>query len=216
MRRFRCAVASLAVAWVCVGSALPAATAGDWQKLFNGTSLEGWEVVSGPGGSWGVENGVLYTTGTGGGWLSTTREFADFELQLEFRVPPGGNSGVFLRSPHMGDPAYTGLEVQVLDDAAPEYADLKPTQYTGSVYDVAAAMPRATKPAGEWQRLEIRCHQRQVSVKVNGTAVVSANLDEHQDQYAAHPGLERTRGFVGFQNHGARVEYRAVELRELE
>ncbi|NOX87429.1 MAG: DUF1080 domain-containing protein, partial [Calditrichaeota bacterium] len=106
--------------------------------LFNGKNLEGWKVIGGKPESWRVKDGILYTSGKGGGWISTVKEFGDFKLSLEFRVPAGGNSGVFIRAPHSGDPAYTGMEIQVLDDYAPVYANLKPWQYTGSIYGVQA------------------------------------------------------------------------------
>jgi hypothetical protein len=56
-------------------------------KLFNGLDLKGWESVWGKESGWGVDSLVLFTTGEGGGWLSTTREFGDFQLDLDFRVP---------------------------------------------------------------------------------------------------------------------------------
>ncbi len=186
-----------------------------WKPLFNKKDLAGWQAVNGPQESWHAEGDMLVCEGGGGGWLSTSDQYADFELALEFRVPPGGNSGVFLRAPHEGDPAYVGLEIQVLDDAAPEYANLKPTQYTGSIYDVAAASPRVTKAAGEWQTMLIRCEKRTVRVTLNGSVVVDTDLDKHADKEAAHPGLKRTTGHVGLQNHGSRLEYRNLRIREL-
>jgi len=185
-----------------------------WQELFNGKDLSGWTTVGGSDGQWHAEDGILYCKG-GGGWLSTEREFANFELELEFRVPHGGNSGVFLRAPHEGNPAYQGMEVQVLDDHAEKYADLKPSQYTGSVYDVAPASPRVTKQAGEWQTMEIRCDGPHVVVKVNDTKVVDTNLNDHADKLKTHPGLARESGFLGLQNHGSRLDYRNIRIREL-
>ncbi|MBX3412464.1 MAG: DUF1080 domain-containing protein [Pirellulales bacterium] len=186
--------------------------ADDAKALFDGQSLDGWQAVNGPISSWTVEDGLLVCSGAGGGWLSTKDEYGDFDLSLEFRVPQGGNSGVFIRAPHEGDPAYTGMELQVLDDAADEYKSLRPDQYTGSVYGVVAAQPRVTKPAGEWQTMRIRCVGRDVEVEVNGKQVVKANLDEHLDKAKEHPGITRERGHIGLQNHGSRVEYRNVKL----
>ena len=87
--------------------------------------------------------------GEHGGWLATLRPYDDFRLSLEFRVPPGGNSGVFIRSPLEGDPAYTGMEIQILDDYAEQWRGLNPYQYTASIYDVQAPSERATKDAGQ-------------------------------------------------------------------
>ncbi len=192
-----------------------ALAAGEWQSLFDGKSLAGWKAIDGPQDSWGADGGVLYTTGKGGGWLSTEKEYGDFEVKLEFNVPPGGNSGVFLRAPHKGNPAFEGMEIQVLDDAAKEYAKLEPYQYCGSLYDVAAAHPRAAKPAGQWQQMHIVCQGRKVKVTLNDQPIIDADLDAHPGKVPTHPGLKRAAGHVGLQNHGNRVEFRNVQIREL-
>src|SRR5262245_10423319 len=119
MPRFACGSAALLLA-ICSSCF----AADNWTPLFNGKDLEGWEAVDGPMSSWKVEDGVLFCSGGGGGWLSTKKEYQNFEVELEFRVPAGGNSGVFLRAPHQGNPAFAGMEVQLLDDRAPEYAKL--------------------------------------------------------------------------------------------
>lgn len=189
--------------------------AAEWQTIFNGKDLSGWQAIDGPLASWKVEDGLLYCSGGGGGWLSTEKEYANFEIELEFRVPAGGNSGVFLRAPHQGNPAFAGMEVQILDDAAPEYAKLEKYQYEGSLYGISAPTKRASKPAGEWQKMHIRCDGKQVEVTLNGTPIVSAKLDQHPDKVASHPGILRDRGHVGLQNHGTRLDFRNIRLREL-
>src|SRR5262249_19831481 len=138
--------------------------------------------------AWGVENGLLFTTGSGGGWLMTEKEYGDFELLLEYKVPVNGNSGVAIRRPPEGHPAYTGMEMQMLDDDGPEYKDLQPWQYTGAIYGVVAPKKGATKPAGEWNLMKIVGKGRQVTVEINGVTVVDANLDDHKDQRDKHPG----------------------------
>lgn len=199
------------------GLALPVmpAAAGEWKALLNGTDLAGWQAVDGPLASWKVEDNLLYCSGGGGGWLSTADQYANFEVELEFRVPPGGNSGVFLRAPHQGNPAFAGMEIQVLDDAAPEYANLQPYQYCGSLYGISAPKTRVSKPAGQWQTLAIKCEGRRVQVKLNGTPIVDANLDDHHDKEPEHPGIKRTEGYFGLQNHGTRLDFRNIRLREL-
>jgi lysophospholipase L1-like esterase len=186
-----------------------------WVDLFNGQDLDGWEQVGGNAPSWHVENGVLFTDGGEGGWLSTTKQYADFELELEYRVPENGNSGLFIRAPREGNPAFEGSEVQILDDFGSEYVDLKPWQFTGSVYATVAPSHRATRPAGEWQKLQVRAVGPQVSVKVNTVPVVDANLNDHLDKIAEHPGLKRTEGYIGLQNHSTRVDFRNLRIREL-
>ena len=165
--------------------------------------------------SWHVEDGILYCSGGGGGWLSTTKEYGNFELELEFRVPPGGNSGVFLRAPHEGNPAFAGMEIQVLDDRADEYAKLQPYQYCGSLYGIAPPKTRVSKPAGEWQTMKIVCDGAEVQVALNGTPISDTNLDEQTAHEAEHPGINRASGYIGLQNHGTRLDYRNIRLREL-
>lgn len=195
-------------------SQVDSALADEWQKLFNGTDLSGWTEV-GTQGAWQAADGILYCSGKGGGWLSTDKTYANFELDLEFRVPDGGNSGVFIRAPREGNGAYEGMEIQVLDDAAPMYANLRPEQYTGGIYDVKAASPRVTKPAGQWQRMVILCEGRHVKVTLNDTVVVDANLDDFPNKFSQHPGLKRVDGYIGLQNHGSRLDYRNLRIRSL-
>ncbi len=195
--------------------AVSCAVAAESAPLFNGKNLDGWQAVDGPMTSWHAEEGILYCSGGGGGWLSTTKEYDDFELELEFRVPPGGNSGVFLRAPHEGNPAFAGMEVQVLDDRAEEYAKLMPSQYCGSLYGIAAPKTRVSKPAGEWQTMKIVCQGRNVQVFLNGTEISNTNLDEQQQHAAEHPGINRKRGHIGLQNHGTRLDYKNIRIREL-
>ncbi|HVU86114.1 MAG TPA: DUF1080 domain-containing protein [Pirellulales bacterium] len=198
----------------CMLTTLPS-SAGEWKSLFNGKDLGGWQAIDGPASSWKVEDGLLFCSGQGSGWLSTDKEYGNFELELEFRVPANGNSGVFLRAPHKGNPAFEGMEIQVLDDYGPDYTNLKPTQYCGSLYDVAPASPRVSKKAGEWQKMQIICNGNSVKVSLNGTQIVNADLTAHPDKLPTHPGLKRTTGYLGLQNHGSRLDYRNIRIREL-
>jgi hypothetical protein len=184
--------------------------------LFNGTDLQGWKVINGLENSWQVKDGILYTEGIGGGWLSTTKEFKDFILELEFRVPPGGNSGVFLRASHEGDPAYSGMEIQVLDDFAPEYKNLKSWQYTGSIYGVEAPAMSASKSANQWQKMEILCNGPEIEVILNGQTIIDTNLIAHMFMEKEHPGLKHRKGYIGLQNHSSKIEYRNIRIKELE
>lgn len=186
--------------------------------LFNGVSLDGWEQVGGEESNWFTGPGLLYTEGDGGGWISTTREYGDFELSLEFLTPPGGNSGVFIRAPREGNPAFEGSEIQILDDFADEYKALEPYQYCGSMYSTAAPSKRVTKPAGEWQSMKIRCEGPRVQVWLNGEHIVDANQDEaakDAKKLKEHPGLKRQSGYIGLQNHGSRLDFRNVFIKEL-
>ena len=105
-------------------------------SVFNGADLTGW---TGNTEGYGVENGTLVCLKEGGGNLYVDKEYSDFVLRLEFKLKPGGNNGVGIRAEQGQDAAYYGMEIQILDDSAPEYADLQPWQFHGSVYGVAAA-----------------------------------------------------------------------------
>jgi hypothetical protein len=206
--------------------ALPAARSDDKGKggeapegftpLFNGKTLEGWVVNKGGNmDRWGAEDGVIFTKGGGGGWLMTEKEYGDFELRLEYKVPEKGNSGVGLRSPLEGDPAYVGMEIQILDD--PNYKGLRPAQHTGSIYDVVAAegWDKAQKPQGEWNQYRIVAKGRKVTVELNGSKLVDADLDDYKDRADKHPGLLCEKGHLGLQSHDGRVEFRNLFVKPL-
>jgi hypothetical protein len=189
--------------------------------LFNGKDLTGWvygtrngkENKSGLG--YQVENGILYSTVADGGNLYTEKEYSDFVFRFEFRLEPNSNNGIGVRAPLEGDAAYVGMEIQVLDDGGDKYRSLRPAQYHGSIYDVVPARRGHQKPVGEWNEEEITARGRRITVKLNGTIIVDANLDEIRDEAVLqkHPGLKRSTGHIGFLGHGARVEFRNIRIR---
>jgi len=200
-----------------VGGAIPSAHAhpvADFDALFDGESMAGWTTIGAKPGAWRVEANALVAR-PGKSWISTNRAYGDFDLRLNYRVERGGNSGVLLRAPHRGDPSFEGLEVQILDDDAPGYRNLKPEQYTGSVYGVIAAKRGSTRPAGTWNRLGIRLERAKIAVDVNGTRVVDARLDAYPEALKRHPGLARGRGFIGLQAHDTPVWFRDVAIKAL-
>jgi hypothetical protein len=162
-----------------------------------------------------VRDGLLVTKGVGGGWISTDKTYANFVLRLEYLVGPGGNSGVFIRSPRSGDPAYSGMEIQLLDDGDAQYKNLQPYQYTGSIYGVVASKRGHTRPPGEWNQMEIRADGPKVVVKLNGAVIVDADLTEHSDAAAKHPGILRKDGYIGLQSHSDEVRFRNIAIQEL-
>lgn len=180
-----------------------------------GSDLSNWEAVGGPLESWKIDGELLITSGEGGGWLSTTREYADFEFQVEYKLPPDGNSGIFIRAPHEGHAWIDGMEIQLLDETAEIHQNLQPYQYTGSVYGVVPAQRGASGKPGEWQSIAIRCEGSHITVTLNGTVVVDDDLRAHPEAVAEHPGIQRPAGYVGLQNHGTPVEFRNVRIREL-
>lgn len=188
----------------------------DFKPLFNGKDLTGWQGMGGPPTNWKVDNGVLSCTGKpGSAWIATKAEYTDFELKLEYNIPANGNSGVFIRAPKDGAPWVAGLEIQVLDDYGPKWKNLKPVQFTGSIYAVQAPSERATKKAGEWQTMRIRCKGNQCCVWVNGKCIIDANLAELAKKVPRVTGLKRVGGFIGLQNHASPVHYRNILLKPL-
>jgi hypothetical protein len=189
--------------------------------LFNGKDLTGWTVNEGADiRHWGVDDGVLVTDGQmGGGWLLTEKEYADCEVRLEYRLSQAGNTGLALRAPLQGNPSYTGMEIQLLDNAwysnEKNYKGLRPSELTGAIWDVVAPSKDATGPAGQWNQLHVTAKGRRVTVEVNGTRVLDANLDDYKGQADKHPGLLRARGRLGFQSYTDRVEFRKIEVKDL-
>lgn len=185
-----------------------------YRPLVSGEGLRGWQAI-GLSTAWEVKEGILSGTGGGAGWLSTRRETPNFVLRLEYRLPAGGKAGVVFRAPWIGDPAYQGIEVPVLDDAAPEHARLPKTQSTGALYDVVAPSQQASRSAGAWNQLEVRAEGRQVRVVLNGVVVVDSDLNRLGLHYPKHPGLLSRRGYIGLRHDGSGVEFRNLRLRAL-
>ena len=186
-----------------------------YESLFNGRDLTGWEGERGVAEEcWSVANGILVCSGKKGPWLRSSLEYDDFNLRLEYIVSNGGNSGVYVRVPKDGNhhrdndtqPA-AGFEVQILDDTAPEHAALKDFQYSASIYDFAGANPHVSRPLGQWNSLEINCHDQQIATWHNGVRVTNISADE-----MASLALRSTKGFLGLQNHSTVVELRNIRL----
>jgi len=186
-------------------------------SLFDGKSLDGW---IGDTDGYAVEEGSIVCIRDRGGNLFTKNEYADFVLRFEFKLEPGANNGLGIRAPtDQGDVAYTGMELQILDDGHESYKDIRPYQAHGSVYGIVPAKRGFLKPTGEWNEQEVTCVGRKIKVVLNGETIVDADLDEatkdgtldHRD----HPGVKRTTGHIGFLGHGARVEFRNIRVKEV-
>lgn len=185
-------------------------------ELFNGKDLTGWV---GSTDGYSVENGSLVCREDGGGTLFTDRQFGDFVLRLEFKIQAGANNGVGIRAPLIGDAAYNGMEIQLLDDKDERYKDIKDWQRHGSVYGISAAQERADLKIGEWNTEEISVIGRQIKVTVNGKVVTDVNLDDAAKAgYPSgkdHPGAQRNNGHIGFLGHGHRVEFRNIRVKNV-
>ncbi len=186
--------------------------------LFDGKSLSGW--IGAARDHFDIDAGVLSSRKGCSGKLLTEREYEDFVLRFDFRLTPGANNGLAIRAPKAGDSAYAGIELQILDNPAKVYKDLKDYQYHGSAYGVAPAKRGALKPVGEWNSQEVACQGRDLKVVLNGQVILDVNLDEAAPNNKTidgneHPGLQRDRGHVGFLCHGDVVSFRNVRIKEL-
>lgn len=213
-----------AVATVCLASLLLVADARaeappeGFTALFNGTDLAGWQ---GAVDGYEVVDGLIRCKPGTGGCMFTADEYSDFVLRFDFRLPPGGNNGLGIRLPREGVPAVAGMELQILDDAHPKYASIKPWQAHGSIYGVVAARRGCLKPAGEWNTEEVTARGTRITVVVNGQTILDADLAGFRDgtmpiaDGLPHPGLSRTAGHVGLLGHGDPVEFRNLFIKPL-
>jgi HEAT repeat protein len=186
--------------------------------LFDGTSLDKW---TGNKTDYKPDNGELLVnlSSENHGNLFTNEEFGDFVFRFEFQLTPGANNGLGIRAPLEGDIAYTGMELQILDNEASIYKDLHPYQYHGSVYGVIPAKRGFLKPVGEWNYEEVIAKGSRIKVILNGETIVDGDIDEASkngtmDQ-KEHPGLKRKSGHIGFLGHGSIVRFRNIRVKEL-
>jgi hypothetical protein len=198
------------------GEKAPSEGESGYQTLFNGQDLAGWV---GDTKGYKVEEGTLVSPSQGGGRLFTADEYSDFSFRFEFKLAPGGNNGVGIRTPLEGDPAYVGMEIQILDDSPGRFRSIKPWQVHGSIYGVAPAKTGHLKPAGQWNQEEIIVRGRQVTVVLNGATIVDVDIDQATaggtPDGKPHPGLARDKGHIGFLGHGARIEFRNIRIKDL-
>jgi hypothetical protein len=175
-----------------------------WRNLFNGTDLNGWE-PAGASDGYAVKDGaiVLLTAGKSE-YLRTLEDFQDFELRLDFKIAEMANSGLFLRGDRKGgDPAYSGCEVQILDDfhyANAAETKLKEWQLCGSLYGCVAPKVKALRPAGEWNTYEVKYQGSMITVNLNDEELYSVDTSTLAD--AKPPFSQRVpKGFIGLQRH---------------
>jgi hypothetical protein len=202
-----------------LGAAQLGAAEKGFKPLFNGKDLKGWTLIKPHGPGYIVEKDVLVCPADGGGNLFTEKEYSDFVLRLDWRLWDGGNNGIGIRSPLEGDAAYVGMEIQVLDEESEKYkkgAGLKPTQYTGSVYDVFGAKRGHVKREGVWNEYEISAQGTKIKVTLNGVVINDVDLSTVKDEAVLkkHPGLARKSGHIGLLGHGTRVEFKNLRVKE--
>jgi len=189
-----------------------------YELLFDGTHLDKW---TGNKTDYVVENGTIaiYPDRGGSGNLFTEKEYDDFVFRFEFKLTPGANNGLGIRAPLQGDAAYVGMELQILDNTADIYKNLKEYQFHGSLYGVAAAKRGHLKPVGEWNYQEVVAKGNQIKVILNGVTILDVDITEAIEKGTLdgrdHPGLSRKGGHIGFLGHGDVVYFRNIRVLDL-
>ncbi len=190
-----------------------------YQTLFDGSSLAAWRFRD---GGWVIDAQGQMSLAKGSGYIWTREPYENFILDLEVKVSPGCNSGVFFRTAP-DNPAQGGFEIQLLDTAAKPIAG---KHDSGALYDASAPLTNAMKPAGEWNRMVVICDGPLIQVILNGQVIQDLNID-HWDSPNRNPdGSENKfgtalkelprRGHIGFQDHGTPLWYRNVRVKPLD
>lgn len=205
----------------------------EWVDLFNGSDLEGWRTYNAeePNPGWIVEDGAIVldvdegTEEMTGGDLITKRQFENFELELEWKLSEGGNSGIFygVREFPEHEVAYmTGIEMQVLDDA--RHVDGgEPKTSAGACYGLYPPTTAAARPIGEWNEVRLTVEDSHIEHWLNGQKVVEYDIgsDDWNQRVAASKFsdwehfAQFRKGHIALQDHSDRVWFRNIRIREL-
>ena len=165
-----------------------------------------WADVSKPpqdAASWVVKGGVLTSEGARGCWLVSEKEYGDFTIEYEFKLGPRGNSGLALRAPLLGDPAFDGMEMQMADFRYNEQA--KDSELTGGIYRAIAPVKQVYKPE-EWNTVRVSLLGARLTIVLNGETIQDRDLEAFDAKVQRHDGTpapavkDRPRtGHIGFQ-----------------
>jgi hypothetical protein len=211
-----------------------AGRADEFRHLFDGKSLDGWVVEGAAKGKsggmmWSVEDGRIVSLGEGFGFLRYDRRaFGDFTLRVEYRFTRApdaktpGNSGLGIRTGRFDParsretrPSYAAFEVQLLDDAG------KPPSAhgSGSLYRYKSPIANPTRPAPEWNTIEVACAGPRITIRLNGQTILETDQTELADVSTKPAGAPAPKdkprsGYVALQSHSGRVEFRKVQIRE--
>ena len=210
--------------------------AAGWHLLFDGLGSDGWHTYGSRsiGTAWKISNGNLHLDADSkkefkvntGGDIVTDEEYGDFELQLEWKIVSGGNSGIcFYVKEDRSKYAYmwqTGPEMQILDnDKHPDGKIIK--HRAGDLYDLISSSSEPVKSAGEWNKVRIRSLNGKLDFYLNDVHIVSTILwnDNWRNliansKFRTMPdfGSYRT-GRIGLQDHGDNVWFRNIKIRRL-
>lgn len=196
--------------------------------LFNGKDFAGWILTAGPkeaDKAWTVKDGIMDVTGKyPGSWLRSEKTYKDFILRLEYKIARNMNSGIFLRALEKGNPAYSGMEIQVHGDDPLRGPSV---HGNGALY---GAIPPSCNPANldGWNQFEIELRGMHLIERQNGVTVMDVRLDDPvwNDRLAPakdQKPTDKTRklterapeGFIGLQNHGSPVQFRTIRIKPL-
>ena len=206
-------------------------------SIFDGKTTAGWrgyDKPAFPDSGWNVVDGTLHCIGSGtgeagnGGDIIYDKKLSNFELQLDWKISEGGNSGIFILAQEIpNEPIWKSApEMQILDNDRHPDAKLgvNGDRMAGSLYDLIPANPQNTKPAGEWNHVDILCYQGTVVYSQNGAHVVEyhlwtedwkkmiANSKFKDYEWFANPAKE---GYIGLQDHGNDVWFKNIKLKLL-
>ena len=199
-----------------------------WIALFDGTDLSAWRGYKRedvPAG-WRARDGLLvFDPEAGdGGDIVTRQSFGDFELELDWRIEPGGNSGIFYRADEEADAIWHHApEIQILDDDA--HADgASGLTSAGAAYALYAPTEDAVNPAGEWNHIRVVARGPRIEHWMNGTRIVEYEIGSEdwnqrvaESKFADYAAFGRaTEGMIGLQDHGNVVEFRDIRIRPIE
>jgi len=202
----------------------PAERAAGWRLLFDGkttTGWRGWKMDTLPSG-WQVVDGAL-TRVRRAADIITTEKFKNFELSLEWKIAPNGNSGIFYRASEDDDAIYwSAPEMQVLDDAGHPDGQSRLTA-AGSDYGLYPSPAGVVQPAGQWNQVRLVVNGNHVEHWLNGVKVVEYELGTPDwearvkaSKFAPHPHYGRNpEGYIGLQEHDYWVAYRNIKIRVL-
>ncbi|MEJ6717950.1 MAG: DUF1080 domain-containing protein [Akkermansiaceae bacterium] len=191
------------------------AYAGEFVDLFNGKDFANWggkNKIEHAG--YAVKDGMITSTKKCR-VLQTEKEYSNYVLQFEFKLTSGANNGLGIHYPGKGDAAYSGMEIQILDNTHPKYANLKDYQFHGGLYTLVASKKGHLKPVGEWNKETVTVNGPHVKVELNGTVIMEANLDEVNKAKPKHEGAKRRKGHIAFCGHGDIVSFKKIKLKEL-
>lgn len=227
---------SLLIISMCSFQAQSITKKGKWLYLFDGKSLNEWhsynqDRVIG----WFIEDGMLTTDGSGGD-LTTNKEFGDFDLQFEFKIPPASNSGVFykvIEKPEIKRTVHSGPEYQIIDDTGYIVKDaqgnvipLKETQKTAANYEMDPPLTdKGFKPAGTWNVGRIVVKGDHVKHFLNNKLIVEYHYGSADwlqkvkaGKYADLPyATPHHMGRIALQSHNAKEKmwFRSIKIKEL-